>query len=77
MPNTKLQDDPPSHQSTAQDQAQHLQGLSVFPPRDKCLVAPRVIVTEHNYTITCPKCGKEVTQASYAKAYVTWWDHCL
>jgi predicted RNA-binding Zn-ribbon protein involved in translation (DUF1610 family) len=73
----ELPDPDPSRESTVQDRDRKLQGLSNFPPRDKCMVAPRVVVTEHNYTIMCPKCGQEITKASYSEAYLAWWDMCL
>ncbi len=54
-----------------------IEGLSCFPPRDHCLVAPRIIVTEHNYTIVCDRCGTAVTKPSYRQAYIEWWNRCM
>jgi predicted RNA-binding Zn-ribbon protein involved in translation (DUF1610 family) len=53
-----------------------VEGLAMFPPRDRCNVAPRVVVTEHNHTIMCPKCGKEVTKPSYHEAFQVWYQYC-
>jgi hypothetical protein len=55
---------------------QAITSVHPFPPRDRCMIAPRVTVSERDHTIWCPKCGVEVSRQSYAEAYKLWLEHC-
>lgn len=54
----------------------HPRTIEQFPPRDRCMVAPCVMITEHEHAIWCEGCHHEERAPSYAEAYEKWLKWC-